>query len=186
MRDLWTSLRLWLVTVAVCCLAFPAFLWLFAHAVAPENAGGSLIRDARGVVIGSRRIAQGFSRPEYFWPRPSATGYDAAASGGSNLSPTDPRLAGRASSILSALDVDEPVPADLVASSGSGLDPDVTERAARIQAPRVAAARGLAVTAVQARIDAIARHAGGVPAGERIVNVLELNLSLDAVAEAAR
>jgi K+-transporting ATPase ATPase C chain len=77
------------------------------------------------------------------------------------------------------LDVDESVPADLVAASGSGLDPDVTERAARIQAPRVAAARGIDEALVRDRIDDVARFTGGIPLGERVVNVLELNLALD-------
>jgi K+-transporting ATPase ATPase C chain len=127
-------------------------------------------------------VAQSFSRPGYFWPRPSAVDYNASATGGSNLSPTDPRLAERARVILARLDVDESVPADLVAASGSGLDPDVTERAARIQAPRVAAARGIDEALVRDRIDDVARFTGGIPLGERVVNVLELNLALDVLA----
>lgn len=179
MNDLLTSLRLWLVTLVVCCSLYPGFLWLFGHALVPGSVEGDLVRDPQGHVVGSRRVAQSFSRPGYFWPRPSAVDYNASATGGSNLSPTDPRLTERAREILARLDVDESVPADLVAASGSGLDPDVTERAARIQAPRVAAARGIDEALVRDRIDDVARFTGGIPLGERVVNVLELNLALD-------
>lgn len=180
MNDILTSLRLWIVTLAVCCVLYPGFLWLFGHALVPGSVAGDLIRDAEGRVIGSRRVAQSFGRPEYFWPRPSAVDYEASATGGSNLSPTDPRLTESAWEILGRLGVDEPVPADLLSASGSGLDPDVTERAARIQVSRVAAARGIDEAVVRDRIEDIARHAGGIPVGERLVNVLELNLALDA------
>ena len=179
MNDLLTSLRLWLGTLVVCCVLYPGFLWLFGHALVPGSVEGDLIRDPHGQVIGSHRVAQSFARPEYVWPRPSAVDYNASATGGSNLSPTDPRLTERAREILARLDVDESVPADLVAASGSGLDPDVTERAARIQAPRVAAARGIDEALVRDRIDEVARFTGGIPLGERIVNVLELNMALD-------
>jgi K+-transporting ATPase ATPase C chain len=182
MNDLLTSLRLWLVTLFVCCVLYPGFLWLFGHALVPGSVQGDLVRDPHGQVIGSHRVAQSFSQPEYVWPRPSAVGYDASAPGGSNLSPTDPRLTERAREVLARLDVDESVPADLVSASGSGLDPDVTERAARIQAPRVAAARRIDEALVHDRIDDLARFTGGIPLGERVVNVLELNLALDGLA----
>lgn len=181
MNDILTSLRLWIVTFVVCCVVYPGFLWLFAHAFAPGNAEGDLIRNAEGHLIGSRRVAQSFGRPEYLWPRPSAVDYNASATGGSNLSPTDLRLTERAREILVRLGVDGPVPADLLAASGSGLDPDITERAARIQVPRVAATRGIDEALVRDRIDDVARFAGGLPLGERLVNVLELNLALDAL-----
>jgi K+-transporting ATPase ATPase C chain len=178
-NDLLTSLRLWIVTLVVCCVLYPGFLWLFGHALVPGSVQGDLARDPEGYVIGSRRLAQSFSRPEYLWPRPSAVDYNASAAGGSNLSPTDPRLTERARKILARLGVDEPVPADLLAASGSGLDPDITERAARLQAPRIAEARGIDEGLVQDRIDDVARVPGGIPVGERLVNVLELNLTLD-------
>jgi K+-transporting ATPase ATPase C chain len=181
-NDLLTSLRLWIVTLVVCCVLYPGFLWLFGHALVPGSVQGDLVRDPEGYVIGSHRVAQSFARPEYVWPRPSAVDYNASATGGSNLSPTDPRLTERAREILARLGVDEPVPADILAASGSGLDPDITERAARIQAPRVATARGIDEALVRDRIDDVARFPGGIPLGERVVNVLELNLALDGLA----
>lgn len=179
MNDLLTSLRLGIVTLVVCCVFYPGFLWLFGHGFAPGSVEGDLIRDPEGRVIGARRVAQSFIRPEYVWARPSAVDHDASAAGGSNLSPTDARLTDRALEILARLAVEGPVPADLVAASGSGLDPDITERGARIQASRVAKAREIDVGTVHAAIDRVSRYTGGIPAGERIVNVLELNLVLD-------
>ena len=145
MNDLKSSLRFLILSLGVCAVAYPAVVWLFGQAAAPAKAEGSLIRDPHGEVIGSALIAQGFASARYVWPRPSAVGYNAAAAGGSNLSPANPAVAERARATLAALGATaaRPAPPDLVTASGSGLDPHVTLAAARYQAARVAAARGV-------------------------------------------
>ena len=181
MNELLTSLRLWLGTLVVCCVVYPGALWLIGQAVTPGTAEGSLIRTSEGTVVGSELIAQDFTQPRYFWPRPSAAGYDASATGGSNLSPTNPDLAGRAREIIGRLDLpaDARVPAELVTASGSGMDPHITEAGARVQVARVAGARGLSEDEVGALVDEAAFYPSGIPSGVRVVNVLELNLALD-------
>lgn len=184
MRDLVTSLRLMAVTVVACCVAYTVVVWTIGAVVVPDRASGSLLRDAAGDVIGSRQIAQAFTRPEYVWPRPSAVDYNAASAGGSNLSPLSPRLTERAGTIIARLRPapGQRVPADLLAASGSGLDPHITRAAARLQAERVATVRGLAVARVEQLIDTLAFSPEGLglaPPDARIVNVLELNLALD-------
>lgn len=188
MNTLFTSLKLLALTLLVCCVAYPLAVLGFARVVTPDTAEGSLIRNADGEVVGSRLIAQPFTSPRYFWPRPSAVDHDGAGAGGSNLAPTNPALAKRAQEIIARLDVgaETLVPADLVTASGSGLDPHISEAGARLQAPRVAAARGLEVETVHARIDALAFAPGGRLSASRIVNVLELNLALDAATPAVR
>lgn len=182
MAELLTSLRLCLVTLLVCACGYPLLILGFARIACPESAAGSLVVAADGRVVGSRLLAQGFSRPEYIWPRPSAVDWNAAAAGGSNKSPGNPELAERAKATLArfAADAAHPLPADLAAASGSGLDPHVSEAAARFQLARVAAARGWPLERVSAVLE---RHlfAPGGPFGRgRLVNVLELNLALDA------
>lgn len=155
----------------------------------PAQAGGSLIHDAKGQVVGSSLIAQAFTRPEYLHPRPSAAGadgYDASGSSGSNLGPLNPDLARRVADSATSLRADGAgvVPADAVTTSGSGLDPDISPENARRQAPRVAAARGIPVGQVER---AIAAHTTGPwlgVFGQPRVNVLETNLALDALAPA--
>lgn len=188
MNSLFVSLKLLVLTLLVCCFAYPLAVLGFARVVTPDTAEGSLVRNAAGEVVGSRLIAQPFTSPRYFWPRPSAVDHDGAGAGGSNLAPTNPALAERAANIIARLDVgaDTPVPADLLTASGSGLDPHISEAGARLQAPRVAGARGLAVETVNAQIDARAFAPGGRLSPARIVNVLELNLALDAPAPAVR
>lgn len=185
MNDVITSLRLFMLSVVVCCIAYPAAILGFAAVAAPEQRAGSLIRDDAGAVIGSRLIAQSFTRPEYFWPRPSAVDYNASATGGSNLSPTNPLLTERAAGIIDRLhaaagDGELEAPADLVAASGSGLDPHITAAAALFQVPRVAQARGLSAEVVRTLVhqyaDSTTLAAFG---GEPLVNVLELNIALD-------
>lgn len=177
-----TALRLVLLSIAVCCVAYPAAVLGFAAVATPETRQGSLLRDERGAIVGSRLIAQDFTRAEYFWPRPSAVNFDASATGGSNLSPTNPALTDRAREIVDRLEPknDQLVPVDLVSASGSGLDPHITLSAALLQVPRVAAARNLPEDRVEQLVneyvDSAALTALG---GERLVNVLELNLALD-------
>jgi potassium-transporting ATPase KdpC subunit len=181
MNDLKSSLRFLVLSLAVCVLAYPAVLWLFAQAAAPAKAEGSLIRDAHGEVIGAALIAQGFASPTYFWPRLSAVGYNAAAAGGSNLSPANPAIAERAAERLAALGATaaNPAPPELVTASGSGLDPHLTLAAARYQAARVAAARGVRPAEVERLLDELAFDPGAGLAGARLVDVLALNLALD-------
>jgi len=155
----------------------------------PAQAGGSLVRDKAGVVIGSSLIAQAFTRPEYLHPRPSAAGadgYDAAGSSGSNLGPLNEDLAKRVAESAKTLQADGSgvVPADAVTTSGSGLDPHISPANALRQAPRVAAARGIPVAQVERAISANTTRPWLGVFGQPAVNVLETNLALDAAAPA--
>jgi K+-transporting ATPase ATPase C chain len=167
---------------------YPLAITGVAQLLFPDQAAGSLIV-VDGIVAGSRLIGQSFSDPGHFWSRPSATGpapYNAAASSGSNQGPLNPALIDAVKARVAALraaDPDNrlPIPVDLVTASASGLDPDISVAAASYQAARVARIRGLQLSAVQALI---AAHAEGKllgVIGEPRVNVLELNLALNAV-----
>jgi K+-transporting ATPase ATPase C chain len=181
MKDLFSSLKLTLATLLACCVAYPLAVLAVARTFAPASAEGSLLRNASGQIVGSRLIAQKFTQPRYFWPRPSAVDYNGAGAGGSNLSPASPKIRQRAEEVIAAHGAGPGrlLPADLATASGSGLDPHITEQAALFQAGRVAAARGLAVEQVEAKIRGMAFSPGGAFAPERLVNVLELNLVLD-------
>ena len=177
------SLRIALATIVLCSGLYPLFIFSFAHFAVPEAASGSLLRNQAGKVVGSRLISQAFTKPGYFWPRPSAVKYTADAAGGSNLSPAGPEVRQRALQTVKEYGADfrRPLPADLAAASGSGLDPLITLRAALFQASRVAHARRMALSDVQA---AIRRHAAGqqiLESGDGLVNVLVLNMELDAL-----
>lgn len=183
MESFVTSLRLAAVTLLVCVGGYTALILGFAQVVTPHTANGSLLTSADGRVIGSELIAQSFTRPQYFWPRPSAVGFDGARGGGSNKSPTSTDLTERARATVVAhgASAERPLPADLAAASGGGLDPHITERAAMYQVDRIASARGVQPERVRALVTERAFAAGGLLAPDRIVNVLELNLALDAV-----
>jgi K+-transporting ATPase ATPase C chain len=176
------TIRLTLMcVVAIGFIYLPAILG-FASAVVPDQAAASMINGTDGLPVGSRLVAQAFTSDRYFHPRPSACDYNGKGAAGSNLSPTNPALAERAAAIVKsyAATRENPIPADLVTASGSGLDPDITYAGARYQAPRVASARKLPVGQVFATIDRVKRSLTGKPGGQELVNVLELNLALDA------
>ena len=168
-------------------LVYPVLILGLAHAFFPEQANGSLVR-RDGKVIGSTLIGQNFDDTRYFWGRPSATvptPYNAAASSGTNLAPSNPQLAKDVAARCAALvkahgNSVAPIPLDLVTASGSGLDPHVTVAAMLYQVDRVAAARGIDPSAVRALVE---RHIEA-PAfgflGQNRVNVLAVNLALDA------
>jgi K+-transporting ATPase ATPase C chain len=175
------SIRLVVVSMAICCLLYTLLILGIGQMLTPYTANGSLIFNDKGVTIGSESLAQGFSRPEYFWPRPSAVDYNAAAAGGSNLSPANPELRSRAKSIIAKMEATggKKIPADLLTASGSGLDPQITLSAAEVQAVRVASARGLAITAVMELLQQHANRPGGPLTHEPLVNVLLVNMALD-------
>ena len=182
MNNFFTSLRLTISSLVICSVAYPAIVLGFAMIAAPDSRQGSLIRDEAGEIIGSRLIAQSFTQPGYFWPRPSAVDYNASATGGSNLSPTNPALAQRAEAdiVKFKLQPGQKVPADLVAASGSGMDPHISLASAKLQAARVATTRGLPPLTVETLIqENLEGQALVVLGGEPVVNVLTLNIALD-------
>ncbi|MGV3548706.1 K(+)-transporting ATPase subunit C [Rhizobium sp.] len=181
METLLSSIRIAVVTMAICVGGYSGAVWAVGQAVTPDTAAASLITTPDGTVIGSRLVAQAFTQPQYFWPRPSAVAYNAAGAGGSNKSPTSPDLTARAAETVKAYGAtpENPLPAELAAASGAGLDPDITLRAARYQVARIAKARNIAVADVEKLIDKHAFAPGGFLTPDRLVNVLELNLALD-------
>ena len=168
-------------------LAYPLLVTGIAQGLMRAQANGDLAHDAKGQVIGSRLIAQGFAKPQYLHPRPSAAGngYDPTQSGGSNYGPMEPKLATRVAGDAKTLAAASPgatIPADAVTTSGSGLDPEISPQNAALQAPRIAAARHLGLAQVQAVIAANTKGRTLVIFGEPRVNVLDVNLALDRMA----
>jgi K+-transporting ATPase ATPase C chain len=175
------------VLSAITGLAYPAVMTAIGQTAFHDEANGSII-EQNGKVVGSKLIGQQFDAPQYFWGRLSATSpmpYNAANSGGSNLGPTNPALADEIKGRLDALKAagtgfDISVPVDLVTSSASGLDPEITPAAAAYQIDRVAKARKMSPNDVQALVDRYTSGRQFGVLGEARVNVLQLNLALDA------
>lgn len=172
---------LWTILVG---LAYPLVMTGIAQLLFHKQANGSLI-ERNGQVVGSELIAQQFTGDKYFWPRPSAGSYATVPSGASNLGPTSQALQSNVTANAAAfrtgnkLAADAPVPADMVFTSGSGLDPHISPEAARLQVARVAAARGMAEDQVKALVDKFVEAPQWGIFGEPRVNVLELNVALD-------
>jgi K+-transporting ATPase ATPase C chain len=182
---LWPAIALLLVMTVITGFVYPIVVTAIAQVAFPRQANGSFIVTADGRTIGSALIGQAFSDPKYFTGRPSAAGadgYDGSASAGSNLGPTSQALIDRITQQVDALRAangDKPIPVDLVTTSASGLDPDISPAAADYQVARVASARAVAETDVRA---AVARHTEQPMfgfLGEPRVNVLLVNLDLD-------
>jgi K+-transporting ATPase ATPase C chain len=189
-RVVWPAIAMLLLLTLLTGAAYPAVITAVAQVVFPSQANGSMLTTNDGRVIGSSLIGQCFDQPQYFWGRPSAAGasdsnpcgYDANSSAGSNLGPTSETLLDRINAQVADWQAkygNAPIPVDLVTTSASGLDPDISPAAAEYQLARVAAARGMTQDDVRA---AVARHTQQPLLGflgEARVNVLELNLDLD-------
>ena len=185
-KELIVALRVTLVTLVVTGLVYPLVMTGLAQAIFPGKANGSLVRDEKGAVVGSEIIGQVFANPGYLQGRPSAAGngYDATASSGSNLGPTSKKLRDRVTADLERLrkenpDAPLPVPDDLVTTSASGLDPDISLAAAEFQIARVAKARGMPIDAVRGIVSLNSEGRTFGLLGEPRVNVVRLNLALD-------
>jgi len=185
MKNLITAVLMTIVTTVIFGLIYPLAVTGIAQLAFPDQANGQLIKRSDGTIVGSRIIGQPFSGPGYFHSRPSAAGpagYDAGASSGSNLGPTNKTLIERIKADVAKLQAEnpgQPVPIDLVTTSGSGLDPHISPAAAEFQIPRIVRERRMSETVVR---EIVAKHTQGRQfgfLGEPRVNVLELNLDLD-------
>ena len=186
-----TSILATFLFAIVLCGLYPVLIWGGAQVLFPHQANGSLIESRDRTLVGSELLGQNFSGAKYFHPRPSAAGangYDAANSSGSNLGPTSQKLMDSVKQRVAdyrnenSLAADALVPGDAVTASGSGLDPHISVKNALLQAPRVAQERGLSAGVVKSEIDQATTGRQFGILGEAGVNVLKLNLALDAMA----
>jgi K+-transporting ATPase ATPase C chain len=181
------AIRTTLVLAIFTGLLFPMFVYVLAHLLFPSEAEGSLLHNKEGIIIGSRLIGQNFSKPQYFHPRPSAagSGYDATASGGTNLGPTSKKLIEGITHLAQTyrqennLPANADIPVDAVTRSASGLDPHISNQNAMLQLSRVAFSRHLPLQAVHQLIETHTIHRQFGFLGEPSLNVLEINLALD-------
>ena len=185
-KNLITSVLMTIATTLLLGLMYPLVVTALAQVIFPKQANGQLIQ-RNGTIVGSRIIGQGFSGAGYFHSRPSATTvpYDAANSAGSNLGPTNQKLIDRVRQDVAALHLEnpnEPIPIDMVTTSASGFDPEISPAAAEFQLPRVAKERGMAVDQLRALVKKYTEGRQFGFLGEPRVNVLELNLALDEIA----
>jgi K+-transporting ATPase ATPase C chain len=180
-QDLASAAKACVITFLLCAVAYPATVWCAAQLLVPHQAEGSLILAPDRTVIGSELIAQRFQSDRYFHPRPSAVDYKADAAAGSNLATTNPELRKQIAARVAALSgtTQQPVPIDLVTTSSSGLDPDISPEAAQYQAPRVAAARKLPLEPLRDLISRHTNHSGAILGAPPRINVLQLNRALD-------
>jgi K+-transporting ATPase ATPase C chain len=186
-RELRPAIMVFLALTIVTGILYPAAVTLIGRLAFADGVRGSVI-ELDGRAVGSRLLGQPFSAPQYFWSRPSATGpvpYNGAASSGSNQGPINPALSSAVEARIAALRAvdpgnDRPVPVDLVTASGSGLDPHISIAAAEYQTARVARVRGVSATQIDALVHAHTEGRTFGVLGEPRVNVLELNLALDA------
>lgn len=185
MKDIKPAILLFVLFTIICGGIYPALVTGVAYALFPNQAKGSLIIDKAGKELGSSLIGQPFSAPQYLWPRPSATGefdYNPAASGGSNSGPTNPDYLKTVADRVRALrdsGITGPIPSELVQASASGLDPHLSPQAARLQAPRIAMARGVPEATVLKLIQEATEQPQLGILGAARVNVLAVNLKLD-------
>lgn len=186
LRHLGTALRITIISIVLLGLIYPLAMTAIAQAVFPKQANGSLVT-VNGKVVGSWLVGQLWTKPQYFQGRPSAAGskgYDPTSTGGTNLGPTSAKLIKATKATIAQLEKDNPdasgpPPMDLVTSSASGIDPDITPEAAYWEAPRVAKARHEPLDSVRALVAAHVQGRQFGFLGEPHVNVLELNLALD-------
>jgi K+-transporting ATPase ATPase C chain len=189
-RELKRGVLFTVTTMLLLGFGYHLVLWGIGRVAFPSQAEGSLIRRGDGAIVGSRLIAQNFTRPEYFQPRPSAVDYNAASTGGSNYGPSSPDQLKLVQERLDAVTKQEgvsagQVPSEMVTASGAGLDPHIPPQAAELQAGRVATARGVPLARIR---ELIASHTEAPTfgfLGRARVNVLELNLALDETLGAA-
>ena len=185
MSHLRTAVLMTVVLTVLLGIVYPLLMTGIAQVVFPSQANGTLIRGSSGTVVGSAVLAQSFTEPQYFHPRPSANAYDATNSGGSNLGPTNQKLIDTVQSNADAyrqennLAADAQVPVDAVTASASGLDPDISPANALLQVPRVAGARGMSEDNVRSLVNQYTEGRTLFIFGEPRVNVLKLNLALD-------
>jgi K+-transporting ATPase ATPase C chain len=185
MKDIKPAILMLVIFTIICGGIYPAIVTGIAQAVFPQQASGSFITDNSGKVIGSRLIGQPFSAPKYFWPRPSSTAdfpYNPLGSGGSNAGPTNPdylKTVGDRARVLRDSGVTGDIPADLVQASASGLDPNVSPKAALLQVQRIARARGVSEDSLRQVVAAHVEDRQFGFLGAPRVNLLRLNLALD-------
>ncbi len=193
LRHIITSVLYTIVSVVALGFIYPVVIWGIGTVLFHHQAGGSLVVDKTGTVIGSELVGQNWTKPQYFAGRPSAAGkgYDPTQTGGTNYGPTSKKLIDGTKSTIAALkkanpDATGPIPMDLVTSSASGIDPDISPDGAYYQVPRVAKARGMTVDAVRGLVAAHVTPRQFGLLGEPRVNVLELNRALDAQGAATK